>query len=144
MKKILRKILIISLLSLSLGANQHTVNAADAWVTWTQSFTVTTEMIPWWNCEPYWTWTWITERKYKCTVDWNFWSVMNIFRSMIKYVVLIATLVWILMLVLSWIQLSISWNAKKAKDKFVQVIVALVVLFLVWFILNTVAPWVYK
>lgn len=90
-----------------------------------------------WNDTPW-------ERKYKCKVKWDFSAVMWFIAWFVKYVTLIWILVWVLMLVVSWINLSISWDKKKAKDKLKQVILSLLVILFMWFILNSIAPWIYK
>lgn len=115
-------------------------------VHWASGSTVTvTEKIPWANCS-------VNKgtadtpdyRKYDCDVpDWFGW-VMLMLKWFIKYAVFLAILWSILMLVISWIRMSVEWNKDWAKKQFGNVIKALLVIFLLWFILNTVAPWVYK
>lgn len=104
---------------------------------------VVTEKIPWMDCK------WvdnqpIESRKYTCTVEWWFGSVMKMLAGFIKYITFLAALGWVLMLVVSWMRLSIEWKKDEAKKMVKNVIIALLVIFLMWFILNTVAPWVYK
>lgn len=87
-------------------------------------------------------------KKYKCTVQSGFGSVMAIFKGLIKYATFITALVGVLMLVVSGVQYSISGAdksaAEDAKKRIVKVLSGLVLLFLIGFILNSVAPWVYR
>jgi hypothetical protein len=88
------------------------------------------------------------DRKYECTIESGFGSVMLIFKGLIKYVTFITALVGVLMLVVSGIQYSISGADKDAaghaKTRIQKVIAGLILLFLIGFILNSVAPWVYR
>ena len=88
------------------------------------------------------------DRKYECTIQPGFGSVMLIFKGLIKYATFITALVGVLMLVVSGIQYSISGAEKSAaedaKKRIEKVIAGLVLLFLIGFILNSVAPWVYR
>lgn len=140
MKK-LSKILVSIILFLS----WNSVYIFAAWETSADSKTkvVVTEKIPWMDC------TWednqpIENRSYECTVEWWFGSVMKMLAGFIKYITFLAALGWVLMLVVSWMRLSIEWKKDEAKKMVKNVIIALLVIFLMWFILNTVAPWVYK
>ncbi len=111
----------------------------------TETQVTVTEQIPWMNCtKNKWPSEKPEDRKYTCTVKWDFSAFMWFVKWFVKYVTLIWVLSWVLMLVVSWINLSISWDKKKAKDKFKQVIMALLVVLFMGFILNSVAPWIYK
>lgn len=108
---------------------------------------VVTEAIPWMNCTLDTTkWTTVDKRRYKCTVESWFSSITNMFAWFIKYATFLSVLIAVLLLVISWINMSISWwdEAKKAKDMFSRVLKALILLFLTWLILSTIAPWVYR
>ncbi|EKE27028.1 MAG: hypothetical protein ACD_4C00084G0001 [uncultured bacterium (gcode 4)] len=87
-------------------------------------------------------------RIYECRIKPWFQSVMLLVWWFVKYATFIVALIWVLMLVASGIHLSLSWfdsGAKaKAKEHFTKIIYGLILLFLIWFILNTVAPWIYK
>lgn len=142
MKK-LSKILVSIILFLS----WNSVYIFAAWETSADSKTtvVVTEQIPWMDCElDKNSWSWPESRRYECTVEWWFGSVMKMLAGFIKYMTFLAALGWVLMLVISWMRLSIEWKKDEAKTMVKNVIIALLVIFLMWFILNTVAPWVYK
>lgn len=65
----------------------------------------------------------------------------------VKYVTFLAVLGTVLMLVISGIQYSLAGvtdGKADAKEKIAKTLKAFAVLFLVGFILNTVAPWVYR
>lgn len=118
--------------------------ATESTVSWVWDWTkvVVTEKIPWMTCE------WadnqpLETRKFTCTIKSWFGSVMDLLSWLIKYVTLIAILVSVLMLVVSGIRMSIEWKKDDAKKLFTRVIQALIVLFMMWFILNTIAPWVF-
>lgn len=73
---------------------------------------------------------------------------MDVFAGLIKYATFITALLGVLMLVVSGIQYSMAGAsdtlAKEAKTRIWKVISGLVLLFLIGFILNSVAPWIYK
>jgi len=87
-------------------------------------------------------------KKYKCVVKPGFGSVMLIFKGLIKYTTFLVALIAVLMLVVSGIQYSISGadesQAKNAKERIKKVLMGIVLLFLIGFILNSVAPWIYR
>ncbi len=117
---------------------------ASSWWWDTGPMTVTiTEAIPWlsWSEEC----SWPPESR-KCNVIIKPWfeSVIEMLSWLIKYATFIVLLAWIFMLVLSGIRMSIEWKKEDAIKHFKQVLLWLVVLFLIGFILNTVAPWIYK
>ena len=91
---------------------------------------------------------WMTERKYECTIKPGFWSVMDILKWLIKYATFITALIGILMLVYSGMEYSMSgasgWDSKHAKERIFKVLSGIVLLFLIGFILNSVAPWIYR
>lgn len=68
--------------------------------------------------------------------------------TLIKYATFITALLGVLMIVFSGIQWSLSADDEgsrtKAKGRISKLIMGLVLLFLIGFILNTVAPWVYR
>ena len=90
----------------------------------------------------------ITKRKYVCTIQPGFGSVILILKGLIKYTTFIVALIGVLMLVVSWVQYSISGAddgaAKDAKERIKKVLMGIILLFLIGFILNSVAPWVYR
>jgi hypothetical protein len=86
-------------------------------------------------------------KKYKCTIQPGFESVQMLLAGFIKYATFIVALLWVLALVYSGIEMSMSglWGKKdEAKKRIEKIIMWLVLLFLVGFILNTVAPWIYQ
>lgn len=114
---------------------------------WWPTTVVVSEKIPWADC------TWddnqpIESRKFKCTVKPWFGSVMQMFAGLVKYTTFLAALVGVLMIAVAGIRLSISGiesgEKAKAKEMIEKVIFSLILLFLIWFILNSVAPWVYN
>lgn len=119
-------------------------NDSSSW--WPTTVTVT-EKIPGMKCDgadnqP------ITTRKYVCTIQPGFWSIMLILKGLIKYATFITALIGVLMLVVSGIQYSIAgadkWAADAAKKRIEKVIAGIILLFLIGFILNSIAPWVYR
>lgn len=131
--------------SAAAGWYKPPVDGNSSW--WPTTVTVT-EKMPWMSdCvgadnQP------ITTRKFKCTIKPGFGSVMEFLQGFIKYVTFITALVGILMLVVSWVQYSLAGADKSAADdakkRIEKVIAGIVLLFLIAFILNTVAPWVYS
>lgn len=107
-----------------------------------------TEEIPGMNCTKEGTGIGPESKKYKCTIQPGFGSVMAILSGLIKYATFITALVGVLMLVVSGIMYSMSGANSKAKtdatEHLQKVILGLVLLFLVGFVLNTVAPWIYR
>lgn len=73
---------------------------------------------------------------------------MLILKGLIKYATFITALIGVLMLVVSGIQYSLSGASGEAKkhatERIEKVLMGLVLLFLIGFILNSVAPWVYR
>jgi uncharacterized membrane protein YsdA (DUF1294 family) len=73
---------------------------------------------------------------------------MLILKGLIKYATFITALIGVLMLVVSGIQYSIAGADKDAaghaKKRIEKVLAGIILLFLVGFILNSVAPWVYR
>ncbi|EKD66166.1 MAG: hypothetical protein ACD_49C00060G0008 [uncultured bacterium (gcode 4)] len=128
-----------------------TVKNAENLTPWPTTVVVT-ENIPWAECVPYKGKDWealtdITNRKFKCIVEPGFWSVMQMFAGLVKYATFLAALVGVLMIAVAWVRLSISGiesgEKAKAKEMITKVIFSLILLFLIWFILNSVAPWIY-
>ena len=113
---------------------------------WPTTVTVT-EKIPGMNC----VWTDvgdISKQKYKCTIESGFGSVMLILKGLIKYATFITALVGALMLVYAGIEYSMSgasWgDIKNAKGRITKILAGLSLLFLIGFVLNSVAPWIYR
>lgn len=143
--KIYLKILIASLLIL-ISFNSFSFAAeTDSLKTTTVKVT---EKIPWMTCTPVKiegkSNDDINTRTYECTVKSGFQSFMDILQWLVKYFLFIAVLVVVLMLALSWIKMSIAGKNEAAKKQFTHLIEAILLIFLMWFILNSIAPWVYK
>lgn len=87
-------------------------------------------------------------KRYKCVIQPGFGSVILILRGLIKYVTFITALVGVLMLVVSGVQYSIAGAdksaAEAAKKRIEKVLAGITLLFLIGFVLNSVAPWVYR
>lgn len=135
-----KKILSVCLFGFCLLGFGNTVSA--------ETKVIVTEAIPGMNCGTGTNVGDITKQKYECTIEPGFGSVMLIFKGLIKYVTFITALIGVLMLVVSGIQYSISGAEKSAaedaKKRIEKVLAGLVLLFLIGFILNSVAPWVYR
>jgi hypothetical protein len=89
-----------------------------------------------------------TNSRYKCTVGKGFSSVMGMLSGIVKYGTFLITLIGILMIVASGVQISMGGidasMREDAKTRITHVLTGLAFLFLVSMILNTVAPWVYR
>lgn len=87
-------------------------------------------------------------KKYKCTVRGTFATVMGFITGLIKYATFLTALVGVLMIVYSGLMIVATAGSDKeraaAKARIASLIGGLVLLFLIAFILNTVAPWIYK
>ena len=73
---------------------------------------------------------------------------MLLLRGFIKYTTFIGILFCVLMVVISGVQISISGISQKqqteGRERIFKTLTGLAFLFLVAFILNTIAPWVYS
>lgn len=100
------------------------------------------------DCQPVGSDTSVTKRKYKCTIQPGFGSVMDILKGLIKYATFLTALIGTLMLVYSGIEYSMAGasgdDVKHSKSRIMKVLAGLVLLFLIGFVLNSVAPWIYK
>ena len=90
----------------------------------------------------------VTQRQYKCTVKGGFETVQGMLGGLIKYATFITALLGVLMVVFSGLQYATSGgnsDAQKAAVGRIQALIAgMLLLFLVGFILNTIAPWIYN
>ena len=127
--------------------------ASTSWESEGGPTTVTvTEEIPGMKCDAVppkeWEKSGPESKKYKCTIQPGFGSVMLILRGLIKYATFITALIAVLMLVVSGVQYSIAgadkWAADAAKKRIGKVIAGIILLFLIGFILNSVMPAVYS
>jgi hypothetical protein len=87
-------------------------------------------------------------KKYECTVQGGFATVQGFLGGLIKYATFITALLGVLMIVFSGLQYSLSADDEgsrtKAKGRIRKLIMGLILLFMVGFILNTIAPWIYS
>ena len=103
-----------------------------------------TERVPWGNCVPH------DERDgiWVCEIERWFGSIMNIFWALIQYFTFIALLWAVLFLVINGVLYSMSWLNEglksAAKDRIVKTLIWLILLLMSWWILNTLAPWIYE
>lgn len=118
--------------------------------TFATSWTVvyTTESLPWLVCNCISKdCTNVVTRKYECQVLDGFSGFLITISKILKYSVFIISLLSVLIIIVSWIQLSLSWISSKAKDwakqRIFRVISGLMVLFFFWLILHLIAPWIY-
>lgn len=147
----MKRIIILSFLVFSSFVTSGSVFAADTPSSWSDGWGTTvivTEEIPGMGCDPIGNGTGPEWKKYKCTIQPGFGSVMLILKGLIKYATFITALIGVLMLVVSWVQYSISGASGEAKkhatERIEKVLMGIVLLFLIGFILNSVAPWIYR
>lgn len=100
-----------------------------------------TEAVPWANC------SW-SNGDYTCYVPSWFDAVLWIFWAMIKYFTFIALLGSVLFIVINGIMYSMAWMddglKASAKERIKKTLIGLVLLLMSGWILNTLAPWVYR
>ena len=84
---------------------------------------------------------------YECLQEKWFWSLKTIIWTFIKFLTYLVWIVWVLYLVINWIMLSMSWFGSGMKENvkkgIMQAILGIIVLFLWWFILTQIAPWIF-
>ena len=85
---------------------------------------------------------------YICTVPkWVNWFNI-IMAGLIKYITFIASLAWVLFIVVNWIMYSMWWAddslKTESKKRIIQTLIWLIMLLMSWVILKIVAPWVYS
>jgi len=151
MKNLLIRIL-IALLFLSFVNISFVSNTYAETKEWTISVKVT-EKIPWADCveDTSNNSKWNNKLKvplYKCEVSKWFGSIMVMLWNIIKYFTYIASLWWVLFIVVNGIMYSMWWVDQSLKDeakkRITWTLVWLILLFLSWIILNLIAPWIYK
>lgn len=138
----MKKIILI----LVLGFSIFTWNSvfAEIWTTswWNWIEVKVTEKIPWASCTPG-TWPW----PYTCTVKPGFGTVMQLMGWIIKYFTFLASLGWVLFIVINWVMLSMWgmwWNKDEIKKRITMTIGWLILLLLSGLILHSIAPWIYQ
>lgn len=85
--------------------------------------------------------------QYTCTIKPWFTTIQEMIWKIIKWIAAIATLSWVLFIVINWMRLSM-WGmdsgAKEDAKKFIsKTIIWLILLLLSWVILSVIAPWIY-
>lgn len=145
MKKIIIYIfLVFSFFSSSVFAAETTPTSSSD----KSTSVIVTEKIPGAGCVPYKWGNDINTRQYKCTIKPGLGTVMEMFAWLIKYATFLAALAGVLMVAVAGIRMSYSWidswEKTKAKEMLEKVVFWLILLFLIGFILNTVAPWIYQ
>lgn len=98
----------------------------------------------WISCNPKWTWSGV---EYICSVPkWTTWFQI-VMTWIIKYILFIASLVWVLFIIINWILYSMAWMndsfKTEAKDRIIKTLIWIIILIMSWVILNIIAPWVY-
>jgi len=90
--------------------------------------------------------------------DFCFWTICNVpewttwfevvLAWIIKFVTFIASLAWVLFIVINGILYSMSWIDESLKNdskkRIIKTLLWLIVLLLSWVILHILAPWVYN
>ena len=90
-------------------------------------------------------------------LDWCSWTVCNIspgqawfdqiFQSIVKYITFIASLLWVLFIVVNGIAYAMSWVDEslksKSKSRIIKMLIWLILLLLSAMILHILAPWVF-
>ncbi len=151
MKKIILLIITV-FFSISVYSNTSFANGEEGWTT----SVITTQKIPWANCEPLTNTGWKNEDNndnlqpvtWKCEV-WQWAStVISMLWDIIKYFTYLAWLVWVLFIVYNGILYSMWWAdqslKEESKKRIIWTIIWLIVLFLSGPILQIIAPWIYK
>jgi hypothetical protein len=135
----MKKIILILVLGFSLFAWNSVFAATwDTWWNWIE--VKVTEKIPWAECD----WA---PGAYTCTVKPGFGTVMELMWWIIKYFTFLASLGWVLFIVINWVMLSMWgmwWNKDEIKNRITMTIWWLILLLLSGLILHSIAPWIYQ
>ncbi len=136
----MKKIILILVLWFSIFAWNSVF--AETWTTswWNGIEVKVTEKIPGAECD----WApWA----YTCTVKPGFGTVMQLMGWIIKYFTFLASLGWVLFIVINWLMLSMWgmwWNKDEIKKHITMTIGWLILLLLSGLILHSIAPWIYQ
>ena len=136
----MKKIIILVLLSFSFIFNNAFAAESTMTSSWNWIEVKVTEDIPWAGC------TW-TDWDYTCTVKPWFGTVMQLMWWIIKYFTFLASLGWVLFIVINWIMLSMGsfgWSKDEIKKRITMTIGWLILLLLSVLILHSIAPWIYR
>jgi lysylphosphatidylglycerol synthetase-like protein (DUF2156 family) len=144
---------IISIFNFNIISNSYAnESSGNTWSWWIDI--IITEKIPGANCSEIdnkwkpWKAKEGETQMYKCKVAKWVTSVTQMLWKMIKYFTYIASLWWVLYIVINGVLYSLWWIEQSMKDESKKRIVAtliwLILLFISWVILNLIAPWIYK
>lgn len=85
---------------------------------------------------------------YECNVPKSSSWVVKYLWDIIKWFTFITLLASVLFIVINWIMYSMGWIdpelKNKAKERIIKTIIWIIILFSAWYILTTIAPWIYK
>lgn len=136
----MKKIFIIFLISISF----FSVSYAEDWKKG-YTATKTTSKIPWVSCVEN---EWWKTKTYTCYVPQSTDWILETLGWIIRYFTYIVWITWVLFIVVNGILYSMWWLDQElketAKKRIVKTIVWLIILLSSWYILQTIAPWVYK
>jgi len=95
-----------------------------------------------------WSWVSCTKKEpYSCSIPKGTTWFQVVMAWIIKFFVFIASLAWVLFIVLNWIMYSMAWLndsfKTEAKDRITKTLIWVILLLMSWVILNILAPWVY-
>lgn len=86
--------------------------------------------------------------EYICKIEPWFSQIQSMMWTIIKIFTALATLAWVLFIVINWIMLSMwwmdSWMKEAVKWRIIKTLWWLILLLLSWVILNMIAPWIYN
>ncbi len=90
---------------------------------------------------------WWTKWDYYCNVPrWTSWFQI-IMAWIIKYLIFIASIAWVLFIVINWVLYSMAWMSDSlksdSKSRIIKTLIWIILLIMSWIILNLIAPWVY-
>jgi hypothetical protein len=124
----------------SVPPGQESASTSSSTSGWNWIEVKVTEKIPWAECD----WA---PGAYTCTVKPGFGTVMELMWWIIKYFTFLASLGWVLFIVINWIMLSMWgmwWNKDEIKKRITMTIWWLILLLLSGLILHSIAPWIYQ
>ena len=137
-KKLLLLIIIISLTLFSINNTYAEEESNNIEVTISSDFSAILPGV----CFPK-NWDW----DYVCSVPkWVNWFQI-VMAWLIKYITFIASLAWVLFIVVNWILYSMWWAddslKTESKKRIMKTLMGIILLLLSWAILHIIAPWIY-
>ncbi len=114
--------------------------SSNSWSWQSEIIVKVPEKVPGANCGEKDASTWL----YECKIKPGFKSVQSIMGNIIKWATAIAALSWVLFIVVNGIMLSTGSESGEVKKRIIAGIIWLILVLLSWVILNIIAPWVYK